>query len=200
MNSTQLVLLALVTGTMIAILYAVFALVPAIVRDGFLLRLSRMRDELEQLDASHPGTKRHRDVASLDDFLAGFAVHGRMPTNIMVAIWSDLWMMRRRGEIPAQNPRYRGLSLGHQKDLRDIEDRVVRDSIRTTLLGSRAWFLMWPIWLIYASRLGPVPRNAPRPKVSVEAERVLVSAAAERTAGRPARTMLQTVGVHGSTH
>lgn len=169
--------LVMILGLIGSACWLVFGIVPSLVHSGTVIRLSRLRDELHELDNERPGTLRHRDVERLDGLIAGHLTQGRTPTYIVLSAALVVLRARRQNRFPQSGRRFEGLGLDHRADLHRIEVQVVYATIRSFFLASPVWFLTGFIWLYLRPglrRMMSAHKSTKRTKVERRAEAFVV--------------------------
>jgi len=132
--------------------FVVFEVVPSLARDRLVDQLCGLRRRIRQLEEVRPGAQLHPGVISLDSLMQQMLRRGEP---LGVALLAAAWVERSRRPARQQRVDYRGLSQGDQIVLEFVERQFAYEVIRSTLLGSRLWFLVWPGWLLVSSILAP---------------------------------------------
>lgn len=144
------VLLNLVLATA-AFLWLLHVVIPQSFDIALTRRLSRLRDDLDAIEARHPRTLAARDVATVDEFL-GQCVASKRPLGLATAIsllvnWSRIradFATEHTGELAP----FRGLNQQDQHRITDLQERALRLLFRRAFLGSALWFVAWPGGLV----------------------------------------------------
>lgn len=139
-----------------SVLIYIYMSVPSAGRSSLLIEMSRLREELAALRRSKSLDLAHgKKAAEIDSVLVTVMMRGPIPSSILVPA---LLARRRRGaerdeehELPVLT---KSSPVEHWQ-LFDIERRMARSLLRSSIMCSSVWFLAWPIWIARRGAFGP---------------------------------------------
>ena len=152
MNVNQFVSLVIFLALVGAIVVVVEVFVPSLARQRMIVELSKRREALRQLCEDEPAVAEHGEVRRLDELIAFLIRRGR-PPGMTLLIGAYLKVRSSRAEEESLPAAFRGLTSSQRFALYTIGHDVSLEALRASLLGSRFWFLAWPVWLHIAGEI-----------------------------------------------